>query len=157
MSNVLVMPGSAEWKELMGEAAAAQPTDDLSDLFPTADPGFRPFGRMIVVQLRSPKEKTSGGVFLAEETKANEQWNEMTGRVHAIGPLCFKKSDTLEPWPEGDWCKVGDLVRVKKWVGDRIEVPVPNEPGRRALFVTTEDYHLIGEVTTDPRQLKAWV
>lgn len=154
----LLLPGSQEWLALMrGDDApsSGDAPDDLSDIFPPADPGFEPFGRLIVIQLRTPKEKTDGGIYLSDETRANEQWNEMTGRVVSIGPLCFKRSEDLTPWPEGAWCKVDDIVRVKKWVGDRTEVPLGD--GRKALFVTTDDYNLIGRVTRNPRSIKAWV
>ena len=65
-----------------------------------------------------------------------------------MGPSTFKRRDTLEPWPEGAWCAVGDFVRAPMYGGDRWEVPV-NEH-EKALFVAIKDTDLIGLVTADP-------
>ncbi|MFP5513415.1 MAG: co-chaperone GroES [Alphaproteobacteria bacterium] len=158
MSKVspLVLPNSAEWKAMMGESAQA-PAADMEELFPSAAPGIEPLGGRILIQLRTPRSKTKGGVLLTEDTKANEQWNEMTGKVIAVGPVAFKKRDDLQEWPEGQWVKPGDFVRVGKYGGDRWSVDLPDRPGEKALFVTVNDYDLLGKVTADPRDIKAWV
>ena len=60
----------------------------------------------------------------------------------------------MESWPEGDWCKEGEYVRVAKYGGDRWEVPL--EDGA-ALFVIFNDLDIIGSVTGDPLKIKAFI
>jgi hypothetical protein len=96
---------------------------------------------------------------LVSETKETEKWQNMVAKVIAIGPLAFKKRDTMEPWPEGSWCEVGDYLRVPKWGGDRWEVPVPNESIEEdpALFMVLNDHEIIAKLTGDPLAMKAFI
>jgi co-chaperonin GroES (HSP10) len=127
--------------------------------FPTVDPGAKPLGARILVQLRRAKKKaTSAGIILVSETKETEKWQNMVAKVIAVGPLAFKKRDTMEPWPEGSWCEEGDFIRVPKWGGDRWEVLVENEPDEDpALFAVFNDHEVIAKVTGDPLSMRAFV
>jgi len=132
----------------------------LEEAFPIVDPLMAPYGARILVQLRAVKEKvTSAGIYIPEDTKETEKWNTMIGKVLAIGPLAFKKRESMEPWPEGAWAQVGDFVRVPKWGGDRWEVDFTDEQGAsgKALFTFFNDHELIGKVTGDPRDIKAFI
>ena len=91
----------------------------IEEAFPTADPGAIPFGNRVLVQIRTPKKKSRGGIELIPEAVETELWNTQVARVVTLGPVAFRNRDTLEPWPEGDWCKPGDFVRVPKYGGDR--------------------------------------
>ena len=131
----------------------------LQDAFPAVDPGAVPVGGRILVQWRQTiKKTTNSGIVLVEETKETEKWNNQVARVIAMGPLAFKKRDTLEPWPEGSWVQVGDFVRLPKWGGDRWEVPFgdPNE-GETALFSVFNDHEVIAKVTGDPLKVRAFL
>ena len=110
---------------------------DLAWAFPEVDPQAKPLGARILVQLKRTKKTTASGIFMVAETKETEKWQNMVAKVLMIGPLAFKNRDTMQPWPEGSWCQVGDYVRVPKWGGDRWEVPVPNEDPNeeQALFM----------------------
>ena len=125
---------------------------DVRDAFPAVDPGATPLGARVLVQLRrSKKRTTNAGIILVEETKETEKWNNMVAKVIAIGPLAFKQRDTMEPWPEGSWCEVGDYLRVPKWGGDRWEVPVEDQPDEDpALFMILNDHEIIAKVTGNP-------
>lgn len=132
----------------------------LDEAFPVVDPLMAPFGARVLVQLRAVKEKvTSSGIYIPEEVKETEKWNTMIGKVICIGDLAFKKRDTMEPWPEGAWAKVGDFVRVPKWGGDRWEIDYKDDRGiaGKALFTFFNDHELIGRVTGDPRDIKAFL
>ena len=130
---------------------------DLRDAFPAVDPGAKPLGARILVQLRRTKKKaTSAGIILVEETREAEKWNNMVAKVIDIGPLAFKKRDTMEPWPEGSWCEVGDYLRVPKWGGDRWEVEVPGEE-EPALFMVLNDHEVIAKITGNPLTMRAFV
>ena len=133
---------------------------ELDWAFPVVDPGAKPLGGRILVQLRRTKQKTTGaGIILVEETKETEKWNNMVAKVLMIGPLAFKNRDTMQPWPEGSWCEVGDYIRVPKWGGDRWEVRVPGEDDLEdpALFMILNDHEVIATVTGDPLAMKAFL
>ena len=130
---------------------------DIAWAFPSVDPGAKPLGGRILVQLRRTKQTVTGaGIILVQETKETEKWNNMVAKVVEIGPLAFKKRDTMEPWPEGSWCEVGDFLRVPKWGGDRWEVEVPGEEDP-ALFMVINDHEVIAKLTGDPLAMKAFV
>jgi len=132
----------------------------LEEAFPTIDPLMAPYGGRVLVQLRAVKEKvTSAGIYIPEEVKETEKWNTMTGKVIALGSLAFKNRETMAPWPEGAWAQVGDYVRVPKWGGDRWEVEFTDSSGAKgkALFTFFNDHELIGKVTGDPREIKAFI
>ncbi len=131
----------------------------LEQAFPEIDPLMAPYGARVLVQLRAVKDKvTSSGIYIPEETKETEKWNTMIGKVLAVGPIAFKKRDTMEPWPEGVWCKVGDYVRVPKWGGDRWEIDFEDNGIKgKALFTFFNDHEIIGMVTGDPRDIKAFL
>ena len=131
----------------------------LREAFPEVDPGAQPVGGRILVQWRQTiKKTTSSGIVLVEETKETEKWNNQVAKVIAVGPLAFKKRDTLEPWPEGNWVEVGDFVRVPKWGGDRWEVPFGNPAdGETALFSVFNDHEVIAKVTGDPLKVRAFL
>jgi co-chaperonin GroES (HSP10) len=137
----------------------ARDSAELAWAFPSVDPGAKPLGGRILVQLRRTKKKTSGsGIILVEETKETEKWQNMVAKVIDIGPLAFKHRDTMKGWPEGSWCDVGDFVRIPKWGGDRWEVPVPNEPDEDpALFAVFNDHEVIAKVLGNPLTMKAYL
>ena len=132
---------------------------DLAWAFPEVDPQAKPLGARILVQLKRTKKTTTSGIILHQETKETEKWQNMVAKVLIIGPLAFKNRDTMQPWPEGSWCEVGDYVRVPKWGGDRWEVPVPNESPNeeQALFMILNDHEVIATVTGDPLTMKAYL
>jgi co-chaperonin GroES (HSP10) len=144
----------------MSDSTVASNEAEISWAFPTVDPGAKPLGARILVQLRRTKKKTSmGGIILVEETKETEKWQNMVAKVIEIGPLAFKNRDTMNPWPEGSWVVVGDYMRVPKWGGDRWEVQVEGEDELedKALFMILNDHEIIAKVTSDPLAMKAYL
>lgn len=125
------------------------------EAFPEADPGIQPFGSRILVQIRNPKRKTESGIILTEETQQTEYDNTQVAKVIDKGPLSFKNRNTLETWPEGDWCEKGDFVRVPKYGGDRWDVKI--DDSSIARFVIFNDLDIVGKVTGDPRKIKAFI
>lgn len=122
--------------------------DTLEQAFPVADPALAPFGSDVIVQIRTPKLQTSGGIFLAEETRETDQWNTQVAKVIAIGPVAFCNRETLHPWPEGAWAKPGDYVRVPKYGGDKWWRE-SGGPDGKALFALFNDMDLKGRVPED--------
>lgn len=130
----------------------------LEDAFPAADPGAKPLGERVLVQLRTPKRKSSGGIMLVAETQDQDKWMTSIGRVVALGPLAFRDRLTMEPWPEGVWVELGDFVRVPKHGGDRWEIALGDESDAPvARFVIYRDRELIGKITGDPMKFKDYV
>jgi len=133
---------------------------EMAWAFPSVDPGAKPLGGRILVQLRRAKKKaTKAGIILVTETKETEKWQNMVAKVIEIGPLAFRKRDTMEPWPEGSWCQPGDYIRVPKWGGDRWEVKVPGEDDLEdpALFMILNDHEVIAKVTGNPLEMRAFL
>lgn len=151
----------SEVKQIVAFEASDDTPDpqELEWAFPSVNPGMKPFGGRVIIQLRRIKKKTAGAIILVEETKENEKWNNMIGKVVAVGPLAFKNKDTMQPWPEGTWANVGDYVRVPKWGGDRWEIKVPGDDDLEdpVLFMTLNDHELISAVTGNPLKFKAYV
>ena len=74
--------------------------------------------RMIVLPFKM-KEKTKGGLVLAETTIERQQVASQVGLVLAMGPQCYKDK---ERYPEGPWCKVNDWVMFARYAGSRIKI-----------------------------------
>lgn len=129
----------------------------LAKAFPPVAQEIVPLGSRVLVQIRTPKSKTSGGIILTAETRETDQWNTQIGKVIAVGPLAFHNRNEMKPWPEGAWCKPGDFVRVSKYGGDRFSVPTGNADGDEAIFVVLNDLDLIALVTGDPLAIKAFI
>jgi co-chaperonin GroES (HSP10) len=146
-------------KTMTNNALVASNEAALQEAFPAVDPGAVPVGGRILVQWRQTRKTiTSSGIVLVEETKETEKWNNQVAKVIAIGPLAFKKRDTLEPWPEGNWIEVGDFVRMPKWGGDRWEIPFGQKGDEDiALFSIFNDHEVIAKVTGDPLNVKAFL
>ena len=128
---------------------------ELDQAFPVVDPGITPLGSRVLVQIRNPKTKTASGIILDLGSKETEKWNTQVAKVVSVGSLAFHNRNTMEPWPEGAWCKPGDFVRVAKYGGDRWEVELPS--GDIALYVIFNDLDNIGLVTGDPLAMRAFI
>lgn len=154
----LLIPNADDIAQTMGAvtrpvvAANEQPLDEA---FPAVDPGATPLGSGVLVQLRSPRTKTRGGILLSDDARDTEKWNTQVAKVIACGRLAFHNRTTGEPWPEGSWVKPGEFVRIPKYGGDRWAVPTSS--GNDALFVIFNDLTLIAKVTADPRTMKAFI
>lgn len=129
----------------------------IDEAFPDVDPGLRPFGTRVLVQLRVAPRQSKGGIILVDESRETEKWNTQIAKVIALGPVAFRNRETLESWPEGPWCEVGAFVRVSKYGGDRLEVPYGSGGDELALFIIFNDLDVIGQVTTDPRLIMAYI
>lgn len=121
----------------------------LEEAFPKADPGLKPFGSNVLVQLRTPPRQTEGGIWLPDEARETDQWNTQVGKIIDLGPMAFHSRDTMEPWPEGAWVKPGDYARVPKYGGDRWWVDAEDSIDGKSLFVIFNDLDLIGHVPAD--------
>lgn len=115
-----------------------------------------PFGSRVLIQVRTPREQSGGGIILPDEVQDTEKWNTTIAKIIAVGPGAFRNRDTLKLWPEGEWAKVGDFVWAPKYGGQRHEVKIRGRRNR-AMFVTVNDLDLIGACTIDPLSVIMWV
>ena len=115
------------------------------ECFPEVDAGVEVVGDRVLVQLRREKTTSKGGIILVDETKQTLRFNETVAKVRQIGPLAYKSPDTLEPWIEGPWCQVGDLVRTIKYGGDRFVVQ-PDDDGAPVVFITIQAREIISRI-----------
>jgi chaperonin GroES len=79
----------------------------------------KPTGWRIMVLPFKMKDKTKGGIVLAETTLERQQVASQCGLVLAMGPQCYKDK---ERYPEGPWCKVNDWVMFARYAGSRIKI-----------------------------------
>lgn len=146
--------------------------DSMDEAFPNVEPGLAPAGSLVLVMIRQPKLRTAGGLVIDSNVRKTDHDNTQVAKVIELGPLCFKRRDTAEDWPEGAWCKVGDFVRVPKYQGDRFAVEYeradfefdPQTDKRRdfmvkdeVVFVLFKDTAILGKYTGDPLSVKAFI
>ena len=74
--------------------------------------------RMLVLPFKM-KEKTKGGLVLAETTLERQQVASQVGLVLAMVDQCYKDK---ERYPDGPWCKVKDWVMFARYAGSRIKI-----------------------------------
>ena len=131
--------------------------NSLSDAFPAIEAGVDPLGSRVLVQLRSPKSKTAGGIILIDEVKETDAANTQVAIIRAVGPIAFRNRNTGEQWKEGAWAKPGDFVRVPKYGGDRWNAKFVDAGDEREItFVIFNDLDLIGRVS-DPLAMRAFI
>ncbi len=129
----------------------------MQDIFPTVEHGLKPLGSRVLVQLRLPRNRTRGGIILADTTRESDKHTTQIAKVIAIGPVAFRNRDSLDAWPEGSWVAPGELVRVPKHGGDRFEVKLPGSQDEKVVFAIFNDLDLVAAVTVDPDALEAYL
>jgi co-chaperonin GroES (HSP10) len=120
-------------------------TRSEEECFPHIDTGIEVSGDRVLVQLRREKSTSKGGIILVDETRQTLRFNETVAKVIQIGPLAYKSPEDLSPWPEGNWCNVGDLVRTIKYGGDRFVVQ-PDDEGSPVVFITLQAREVISRI-----------
>jgi co-chaperonin GroES (HSP10) len=130
----------------------------LDEAFPPAVPNFTPVGNKILLQIRSPKKKSAGGIILVDETRETDKWQSQVAKVISIGPVAFCNRTSLEKWPEGEWCAPGQFIRAPLYGGDRWYQKVnPEDPNsEEAIFLVIKDTDVIG-VVPDPLSVIAFI
>ena len=130
--------------------------DALAEAFPAVEAGIQPFGSRVLIQIRTAKKRSTGGIILNTDTVDTEKWNTQIGKVVSLGPLAFKNRNDMTTWPEGEWCTAGEFVRVAKYGGDRWEAKIPGTD-ESAMFVIFNDLDIIGRVLGNPLAVKAFI
>ena len=78
-----------------------------------------PTGWRLLVLPFTPKEKTSGGIIISQESLDRLRIATNCGYVLKIGPLAYHDK---EKYPTGPWCKKGDWVIFARYAGSRLPI-----------------------------------
>jgi co-chaperonin GroES (HSP10) len=78
-----------------------------------------PSGWRLLVLPFTPKEKTSGGIIISQESLDRLRIATNCGYVLKIGPLAYHDK---EKYPTGPWCKKGDWVIFARYAGSRLPI-----------------------------------
>lgn len=79
---------------------------------------FLPLGTRVIVKPLEVEQKTSGGIFLPDSAVDKEAAMVQDAEIIAMGKMAFQYEigGKMEDYP--DKPKVGDMVRIVKFVGD---------------------------------------
>ena len=78
-----------------------------------------PSGWRLLVLPFSPREKTIGGILIAQESLEKLRIATNCGYVLRVGPLAYYDK---EKYPTGPWCKQGDWVVFARYAGSRLPI-----------------------------------
>ena len=78
-----------------------------------------PSGWRLLVLPFSPREKTKGGILIAQESLDKLRIATNCGYVLSMGPLAYHDK---EKFPTGPWCKVGEWVIFARYAGSRLPI-----------------------------------
>jgi len=78
-----------------------------------------PSGWRLLVLPFSPREKTKGGILIAQESLDKLRIATNCGYVLKMGPLAYHDK---EKFPTGPWCKKGDWVIFARYAGSRLPI-----------------------------------
>jgi len=78
-----------------------------------------PSGWRLLVLPFTPKEKTKGGILIAQEALDKLRIATNCGYVLKMGPLTYHDKETC---PTGPWCKKGDWVIFARYAGSRLPI-----------------------------------
>jgi len=79
----------------------------------------KPTGYRILILPFSPKQKTKGGIYLADSVLEKERIGTNVGFVVALGPDAYRDGNKF---PEGAWCQVRDWVIFGRYAGARLKI-----------------------------------
>ena len=85
----------------------------------TIDQLPNPSGWRLLVLPFTPKDKTKGGILIAQETLDKLRIATNCGYVLKMGPLCYADKEKFETGP---WCKKGDWVIFARYAGSRLPI-----------------------------------
>jgi len=88
-------------------------SDDQVSKLPT------PTGWRLLVLPFTPKDKTKGGIIIAQESLDKLRIATNCGYVLKVGPLAYKDE---EKFPTGPWCKEGEWVIFARYAGSRLPI-----------------------------------
>ena len=79
----------------------------------------QPTGWRLLVMPFRVKEKSEGGIIIAQDTLDRARAAVQVGYVLKLGPLCYGDK---ERYPTGPWCAEKDWVIFARYAGSRMEI-----------------------------------
>ena len=98
------------------ESAKRLDPDNIQD---QVDQLPEPVGYRMLVLPFTPKEKTKGGIIIAQESLEKLRIATNCGYVIKLGPLAYHDK---EKFPTGPWCKKGQWVIFARYAGSRLPI-----------------------------------
>lgn len=107
-----------------------------------------PAGYRVLVEVLPPEDTMQrwkdSRLHMPDETREREQAAQLWARVIALGPDAYKDE---KRFPTGAWCKPGDAIVIRPYVGTRFMV-------RGRLYALINDDTVQAVVSGDPGEIE---
>ena len=108
-----------KYKEQQVESVEEAKRIDETNVSDIKDELPQPSGWRLLVLPFTPKEKTKGGIIIAQESLDKARIATNCGYVVKMGPMAYGDK---EKFPTGAWCKQGDWVIFARYAGSRLPI-----------------------------------
>ena len=108
-----------KYKEQQVESVEGTKRVDETNVSDIKDELPQPSGWRLLVLPFTPKEKTKGGIIIAQESLDKARIATNCGYVVKMGPMAYGDK---EKFPTGAWCKQGDWVIFARYAGSRLPI-----------------------------------
>ena len=108
-----------KYKEQQVESVEEANRVDETNVSDIKDELPQPSGWRLLVLPFTPKEKTKGGIIIAQESLEKLRIATNCGYVIKLGPLAYHDK---EKFPTGPWCKKGQWVIFARYAGSRLPI-----------------------------------
>ena len=135
-----------KYKEQKVESVEEAKRIDETNVGSIKDELPQPSGWRLLVLPFTPKEKTKGGIIIAQESLDKARIATNCGYVVKMGPMAYGDK---EKFPTGPWCKEKDWVIFARYAGSRL----PIEGGEVRLL---NDDEILGTIK-DPESVLHYI
>ena len=108
-----------KYKEQKVESVEEAKRIDETNVGSIKDELPQPSGWRLLVLPFTPKEKTKGGIIIAQESLDKARIATNCGYVVKMGPMAYGDK---EKFPTGPWCKEKDWVIFARYAGSRLPI-----------------------------------
>ena len=108
-----------KYKEQKVESVEEPKRIDETNVGSNKDELPQPSGWRLLVLPFTPKEKTKGGIIIAQESLDKARIATNCGYVVKMGPMAYGDK---EKFPTGPWCKEKDWVIFARYAGSRLPI-----------------------------------
>ena len=108
-----------KYKEQKVESVEEAKRVDETNVGSIKDELPQPSGWRLLVLPFTPKEKTKGGIIIAQESLDKARIATNCGYVVKMGPMAYGDK---EKFPTGPWCKEKDWVIFARYAGSRLPI-----------------------------------
>ena len=108
-----------KYKEQQVESVEEAKRVDETNVESIKDELPQPSGWRLLVLPFTPKEKTKGGIIIAQESLDKARIATNCGYVVKMGPMAYGDK---EKFPTGPWCKEKDWVIFARYAGSRLPI-----------------------------------